>query len=49
MSVDALAALLGQPKQRVVGAILGLSADGLVKAEPSALAGRPDGRVRLPR
>jgi A/G-specific adenine glycosylase len=48
MSLGGLANSLGEPVQRVRGAVRALTADRLVKAERSALAGRLDGRVRLP-
>jgi A/G-specific adenine glycosylase len=49
LSVGALARSLGEPIHRVVTALRDLSTDRLVTAEPSALAGRRAGRVRLPR
>jgi A/G-specific adenine glycosylase len=48
MSLEALARSLGEPVDRVRVAVRGLAADRLVKAGPSALAGQPNGRVRLP-
>jgi A/G-specific adenine glycosylase len=39
----------GGPRDRVLAAVQALAADGLVEAGPGALAGRPGGRVRLPR
>jgi A/G-specific adenine glycosylase len=39
----------GGPRDRVLAAVQALHADGLVEAGPGALAGRPGGRVRLPR
>jgi A/G-specific adenine glycosylase len=39
----------GGSRDRVLAAVQALAADGLVEAGPGALAGRPRGRVRLPR
>jgi A/G-specific adenine glycosylase len=39
----------GESRDRVLAAVRALAADGLVEAGPGALAGRPGGRVRLPR
>jgi A/G-specific adenine glycosylase len=47
-SLSALARLLGEPVDRVRSAVTSLTADGLVRAGPAALAGRPGGRIHLP-
>jgi A/G-specific adenine glycosylase len=47
-SISALVRELGEPVERVHSAVESLAADGLVRAGPAALAGRPRGRVRLP-
>ena len=47
-SVAALAAATGFAPDRVAAAVKALHEDGVVRAGPSALAGRPSGRVRLP-
>jgi A/G-specific adenine glycosylase len=39
----------GEPQARLLAAVRALAADGLIEAGPAALAGRPGGRVRLPR
>jgi len=46
-TIGALALATGKPPQRVSGAVRALAAEGLVRAGPAALAGRPVGRVRL--
>jgi A/G-specific adenine glycosylase len=46
-SIAGLAAATSQPAARVVVAVAGLEADGLVSAGPAARRGSPRGRVRL--
>ena len=47
LTVAELAGRWGEPPSRVAGAVGALAAEGLVRAGPAALAGRPGGRVRL--
>ena len=47
VSVGELARRWDEPVERVASAVAALSAEGLVRAGPAALAGRPGGRVRL--
>ena len=46
-SLASLSRTLSSPVERVSWAVSALVADGLVRAGPAALAGRPEGRVRL--
>jgi A/G-specific adenine glycosylase len=48
-SVQSLVRVTGQPSERVAAAVRSLVSDGLAEAGPSALAGTPRGRIRLPR
>jgi A/G-specific adenine glycosylase len=48
LTVAAIAERSGLPPKRVVEAVRALAAEGIVRAGPSALAGCPAGRVRLP-
>jgi A/G-specific adenine glycosylase len=43
-----LEAVTGQRRDRLAGSLGTLDAEGLVRAGPAALAGRPSGRIRLP-
>ncbi len=47
-SMASLSETTGYPPDRIGDAVRGLAADGVVVAGPTALAGRPSGRVRLP-
>jgi A/G-specific adenine glycosylase len=47
-SIGAIVASTGFTAERVTDAVRGLARDGVVAAGPSALAGRPRGRVSLP-
>jgi A/G-specific adenine glycosylase len=47
LSLGRLAALTGQPLERVAAAVTGLVSDGVASAGPAALAGGSGGRVRL--
>jgi A/G-specific adenine glycosylase len=47
-TVGGLVATTREGQERVVAAVRGLHADGVVAAGPAALDGRPGGRVRLP-
>jgi A/G-specific adenine glycosylase len=47
VTVGALAQRWAEPVERVAAAVGALATDGLVRAGPAALAGRPGGRVRL--
>ncbi len=43
-----LEAVTGRRRDRLAGSLSALDAEGLVRAGPAALAGRPSGRIRLP-
>ena len=47
-TLGGIARATGFPKERVVQAVDGLHRDGVVAASPSALGGRPGGRIALP-
>jgi A/G-specific adenine glycosylase len=48
LTLGSLAREVGGPRERVERAVRQLAGEGLVRAGPAALAGRPSGRVRLP-
>ncbi len=48
VSFRRMTAVTGAPTERVAEAIRGLAAEGLVRAAPAALAGKPGGLIRLP-
>ena len=48
-TVESLRRHTGRSRREILRAVRALSAEGLVRAGPAALAGRPRGRVRLPR
>jgi hypothetical protein len=49
ITLASLGAATGFEPERIRAAVLELHDEGLVDAGPSALAGEPGGRVRLPR